>query len=380
MKILFVLENYYPHLGGLESVFRDLAEGLVRRGHDVLVVTHRLAGTARRERVGGVEIYRVACFDSRYWFTFLSVPAVLRFARQANIIHTTTYNGAPPAWLAARALGKPVIITVHEVLGHRWRMLYARPIVAWFHRIMERVILGMGYNIIAAVSESTARNARLLGCGNVKTIYNGLDYSFWDVGGKIHERNKIGYGMRKKLGLEEKHVGLFYGRPGVSKGVEVLIHAMPAIIHELPEFHLVAILSRDKAYQQRARQIRALAQELNVMGHITFLGPVPRTELPSYLLMVDEVIVPSLSEGFGFTVAEASAMGCVVVASNIDSISEVVSGKFVLFTPGSPVALAKAVLDAHNEKYQKKPLRKFELEENITSYLNAYQRMLEDDA
>ena len=27
MKILFVLENYLPHIGGVEIVFKNLAEG-----------------------------------------------------------------------------------------------------------------------------------------------------------------------------------------------------------------------------------------------------------------------------------------------------------------------------------------------------------------
>ena len=47
MKILFVLENYTPHIGGVEIVFKNLSEGLAKLGHDISIVTHRLKGTKR---------------------------------------------------------------------------------------------------------------------------------------------------------------------------------------------------------------------------------------------------------------------------------------------------------------------------------------------
>ena len=45
MKILFVIENYLPHIGGAEIVFKTLAEGLVKKGHSVDLITHRLKNT-----------------------------------------------------------------------------------------------------------------------------------------------------------------------------------------------------------------------------------------------------------------------------------------------------------------------------------------------
>ena len=34
MKILFVLDQYYPHVGGVETLFQNLAENLVKKGND----------------------------------------------------------------------------------------------------------------------------------------------------------------------------------------------------------------------------------------------------------------------------------------------------------------------------------------------------------
>ena len=102
MKILFIIENYLPHIGGVEVVFRNLAEGLVKRGHSATIITHRIKGTAEEETINGVKVKRINCLGSRYLFTFLSIPAALSAAKNVDIVHTTTFNGFFPAWVAAK--------------------------------------------------------------------------------------------------------------------------------------------------------------------------------------------------------------------------------------------------------------------------------------
>ncbi len=59
MKILFVSESYLPKLCGITSVTRYLAEGLVKKGHDVTVVTqtHYEKDTSY-DKINGVDIFR----------------------------------------------------------------------------------------------------------------------------------------------------------------------------------------------------------------------------------------------------------------------------------------------------------------------------------
>ena len=56
MHILFVCENYLPHYGGAEVVFKNLAEGFVKKGHDVSLVTHQIKGTKKFEKINGVKV------------------------------------------------------------------------------------------------------------------------------------------------------------------------------------------------------------------------------------------------------------------------------------------------------------------------------------
>jgi glycosyltransferase involved in cell wall biosynthesis len=113
-------------------------------------------------------------------------------------------------------------------------------------------------------------------------------------------------------------------------------------------------------------------QELGVERHITFHPPVPNNELPSYVRAADCVIAPSLCEGFGFAVAEASALEVTIVASNVDAIPELVSGKWILVEPGDPLALANGIIDAYHGRYIKTPVKRFPLEATIENYLKLY--------
>ncbi|MBS3119284.1 glycosyltransferase family 4 protein [Candidatus Woesearchaeota archaeon] len=375
MKILFVLENYIPLIGGVEALFRNLCEGLAAMGHDVTVVTHRAKGTKSYELINGVKVHRiwVPGFFSRHFFTFLAVPKAVRLAGKSDVIHTTTFNGGPAAWITGKLAGKKVLITVHEVWLGRWGELggYSLPGKA-FHEIAERLIYLLPFDAYAGVSGFTAKELVKTGVpsGKVHTVYNPVDYRHFRF--DRHARNRL----RKRLGLEGKFVVLGYGRPGLSKGFEHLVAAIPEIRKLVPDCHVVLILSRDPQYARRYRSLASRVKNSRARECTTMLEPVGYNELPGYLSMADCVVVPSLSEGFGYAVAEPCAVGTPVVASDVASIPEVASGKFLLVKAKDSPAIARGVLAVRKKKYRKAALRKFPLQKTIEGYLRIYRRLL----
>ena len=174
MRVLFVLEHYYPHIGGVEKLFQGLAEALAKEGHDVTVVTTRhRRGLPELQRLNGVKVIRLRVKD-RFGFTVLGIPAIVRLARRADVqfsdpyragrygaldlIHTTSYNAAVPAYIAARIRKKKILITFHEVWGPLWNKL---PFLDWWQRkayaAFERFILRFRFDKVIAVSDYTAR-------------------------------------------------------------------------------------------------------------------------------------------------------------------------------------------------------------------------------
>ncbi|MBI2140950.1 glycosyltransferase family 4 protein [Candidatus Woesearchaeota archaeon] len=389
MNILFVIENYLPHIGGVEVVFRNLAEGLVKRGHTATIITHRLKGTAAEETINGVKVKRVSCFGSRELFTFFSIPAAIASAKKADIVHTTTFNGFFPAWVAAKFARKPLIVTVHEVWVGKWREYTDfNPVKVFLHDMFERFLyLLPAVDKYVAVSNSTRQQLLRIGKKNAITIYNGVDYGHFNPkkysGEKIRKKYSLQNPNRAKarLGPVAKgdlgnYVLLVYGRPGTSKGIEHAITAMKDISQKIPNARMMLLLSRDKQYAKKYSQLMQLIKKLQLEGRIINVEPVAHSELPSYIKAADCVVVPSISEGFGYTAAEAAAMGKPIVASNTTSLPEVVSGKHILVEPNNSMEIADAVVGMFHGKCHRTKLRKFTIEENVRNYLSAYTGLL----
>jgi D-inositol-3-phosphate glycosyltransferase len=345
MKILFVLENYFPFIGGAEVLFKNLCEGLAARGHEVVVVTSRLPGTSPTEMLNNVKIVRVKTPGraSRYWFTFLAIPLAIRMSGWADIVHTTTYNAAFPAWLAARLRRKKCLITVLEIIGPMWKdMIGMNPVMAWLHRSLEGMVVSLPFARYVAISRYTADCLRKHGAdtSRIQVIYPGIDYTVFDP-------SKASRGAaREKLNISDRFLCLYYGRPGMSKGAEYLVAAVPLIIEKVKNSRLIMLLAHEPAAGYG--RIRALIDRMGLGGYVRLFDPVSREDLPSYLAAADCVVVPSLSEGFGFSAAEACAMGVPVVASNVASLPEVVSGSYVLVEPRNARAIALGVEAVYN--------------------------------
>ncbi len=371
MNILFVLENYFPHIGGVEVVFKNLAEGLAKQGNEITIITHQLKGTKKYEKINNVTIHRIPCFHSRYWFSFLSIPLTIKLSKKADIIHTTTYNAAVPARFASIITKTPAIITVHEVLGKMWQEFGNMSLLsAKIHQFLENIIMKLNFNHFISVSKSTeSRVLKKIKKSKSSVVYNGVDYEFFDP--KKYDGDKI----RKKLNLNNNYIYMFYGRPGISKGLEYLLKAVPKISKTLPNAKLLAIVSKDKAYKKRYDLMLNLIKELKIEENIILHDPVAFKEVPNYIKASDCVVIPSLSEGFGFTAAESCAMGKPIVASNTTSLPEVVSCQYILVKPKNPEEIANAVINIRNNKVCKTDKKIFRWSDTIDGYLKIYKQI-----
>lgn len=374
MRFLFVLENYLPHRGGAEIAFKNLTERLAKEGHHVDLVTHRLPRTAGFEQMNGVNIHRVRCFDSRYLFSFFSVPKIFRLAKDADIIQTTTFNGAPPAWLVGKLRRKPVILTVHEVWIGKWREVACfGPFQSTVHNFLEKCIYRLPFTRYACVSEHTRKDIIHVGIDEKKTvtIYNGLDYDFWDP------TRFDGALVRKKHNLNEKFVCFSWGRIGPSKGFEYAIKAMPAIREKVSNAVLLLMVSNTKTYPALFEKLKQTINEV-AQDSVVLIESVSYEKLGDYILAADCIIIPSLSEGFGYTAAESSAMEKPVVATNVGAIPEVISGNCMLVSPKDPEAIADGVVKAYEKKLGHTPLKRFDWETTVKAYVKLYEDVLKE--
>jgi D-inositol-3-phosphate glycosyltransferase len=374
MKILFVCENYIPHYGGAEVVFKNLAEGFVKRGHNVVLITQLLKNTKKFEILNGVKIYRINSFGSRYLFSFFSIPKILKFAKGSDVLQTTSFNGAPPAWIAGLLRGKKVIITVHELWIGKWASVTNfSKWKAWIHDILERMIYALPFDKYVCVSNSTKNDLLKFGVkeNKVEMVYNGMEYEFWDP--KKYTKNND---IRKRFDLQEKFVYFAWGRPGPSKGHEYLIKSVQLIKEQIPNSKLVLMLSTSPQYKQKYDQLLQLIDDLGLQNDIMVIPPVKHLELAKYLVAFDCAVVPSIAEGFGFNCAEAMTMGIPVVTSDAGSLPEIVSGKHLVFKSKNIVDLAKKVVKISKKEWDETSLKRFEWSEGVSRYLEIYEGLM----
>jgi glycosyltransferase involved in cell wall biosynthesis len=370
--VLFVLEYFHPAIGGVETLFSQLAVALATRGYEVSVLTLSLPGTPTREVYRGVEIHRVRAprWASRYLFTLWAVPGALRLARRADLVHTTTYNAAIPAWIAARCRRKPCAITVHEVFAEQWNSLRGIPLMLGYgYRLFEWCILRLPFGRYVCVSEFTRqRLTQSMGVPLARTavVYPALDYDFWQPS---RHRPRA---LRDEWQLpRDTFLYLYFGRPGVSKGLEYLIEAVRRIRREVPGSRFVLLLGRNP--EKRYRHVLREITRLGLGGHAIVLESVPRDELPGYLLAADCVVVPSVSEGFGYAAAEAATLGCRVVATGGHAVQEILEGHVRLVPPRDPGALADAIVTvARTRPPVRRPPARFDLDAHTARVTAVY--------
>lgn len=369
MNILFVSEFYFPHIGGVELVIQRIAEEVARRGHRATVVTTRLPGTPGFEEMNGVSIYRVHCprFGRRYFFTFLSPLRLRTLVGSADVVHTTTYTGAPAALMCAKLFKKPCLITVQGVSGNLWRLIVGKGPIAWIPRIGEHFILTLPFDVCVCVSEATRFELAKLGVDLGKTcvIYNGIDHDLFSP--RLGTRSEI----RSRMGVDNtQFLYLYYGRPNVVKGLRYLLEAVETISERIPGSKAVIITSKDS--HASLRSVRREIEKLKIGDRVMMLDAIERTMLPHYIAAADCVVVPSLTEGFGLTAAESCSVGVPVVATTAGSLPEVVSGRFVLVKPGSAFAIAEGVEMVSKNQCRSSPPKEFRWNRAVDEYIRVY--------
>ena len=374
MRICFIIEFYPPHIGGGETLFKTLAEGLAEHGHQCDVITCRLPGTKKYEVKNGVKIHRVSVprFADRYWFTFLAVYKSIIISHDADIIHTMTYNGAFPAWLASKVNKKRIVMIAHEVLGKKWYKFGFGRLAATMYRFFEWFVLFLKYDAYMCNSKNTMKLLENWGIPIEKLhlTYPGIDYKLFDYR-KEEKRHKL----RERLGVKDNvFLYMYHGRPGMIKGVEYLVRAVPEIKKQIQNSKLLLVLAKKPAvkYQEIIEIIRK--KNLDVI----LIDPLPHEELPYYIAASDCVVVPSLNEGFGFTCVEACTMKKPVVATNVGSLPEVIFGRHVLVLPKSPEELARGVISIYKGEYNETDEKRYEWEAFIKKHMIVYMKLLEN--
>lgn len=361
-RILFILENYYPNIGGVETLFKTLAESLAEKGFQVQVLTNRFnKDLPKREWRGDVEIVRLS-LGNRYLFTFLAGFMAIKYARHNDIIHTTSYNAALPAFIAGFWTGKKTLITFHEVWGRLWFSLpFMNRAALFLHYCFEQFILRLPFKKFIAVSKFTKESLMKAGipADKIEHIYNGIQYSEFQA-----------------FPVEQSKTYRFcyFGRLGISKGLDIILEAISIAKSLGLEFEFLLILPRSPA--NFLNKIKGIISQYQIEERIIIKHELDFKDLKLEVLRSNAVVVPSYSEGFCYTAVESLALGTPVISSGKGALKEVVAGRYLEMEEHNADALATCMSKAINNEWRNTPEKQFPLDECIASYIKLYDGLI----
>ena len=162
------------------------------------------------------------------------------------------------------------------------------------------------------------------------------------------------------------------------KGQKYLIQAMPLVLHDVPDAHLI-ILGEGELRPALERQMR----ELHLEKHI--LLPGFRSDVLQLMKTADLFAMSSVTEGLGSTVLDAMAMKLAVVGTRAGGIPEAIAHGVtgLLVAPGHPEELAAAIVSLLKDPARRAQMgaaglarvsEQFGVGQMLQGTLNAYER------
>lgn len=199
-------------------------------------------------------------------------------------------------------------------------------------------------NHVFTICEGLRRDivGRGIAAEKVTVIPNAVDIEGFPLGGAADPA------LKSRLGLDGATVIGFIGSFYAYEGLDLLLDALPALLHARPE---VRVLLVGGGPQEAA--LKAQAQSLGLGDKVVFTGRVPHADVNRYYDLVDLLAYPRHSMRLTELVTplkplEAMAQGHLFVASDVGGHRELVRNGETgfLFKAGRADALSQAVLEA----------------------------------
>jgi glycosyltransferase involved in cell wall biosynthesis len=365
-KVLMLVENNFP----ADTRVRNEAATLVANGYQVSIIALRDPGERARERVAGVEVYRiprltifgklpdsqprgvrrvlhkgrvVLGYLTEYgYFTAacLGLSLYILVTRGFDVVHA--HN--PPDTLVAVAavhklLGRKSVFDHHDLSPELYLSRYrttSEGFVTRALRILEKLSVKCA-DVVIATNESyrvTDINRNGAAPERVFIVRNGPDAN----------RVRLTW-PDERLRSMNKKILIYVGAMNPQDGVEHLLVALGHLLRDLKrsDFYCVLIGSGDSL-----ASLRVQATSLGLEKHVEFTGFIPDEDLVRYLSTADICLDPNPSSPLNdvstwIKVMEYMALGKPIVSFDLKETRVSAGDAAVYVTPNDEPEFASAI-------------------------------------
>lgn len=301
MYIAYICPRYYPYVGGIEYVVKSMAERLVKRGHNIIVITGESSiSKPVKEHINGVKVIRIPTFapGNAYYIPKKYKTLYTALMRHFDIVHTHS----------AHAIISIMPLIIKQKRRPQWKLVMTLHFSTLGYTTTRRIIWKVYWK---------------------KFLSKKLMYADLIHATSIIERKYI-----KKyfphitkepiiipVGLEEDVLSytwkgknsdylLYSGRIEKYKNIDLAIKAVRLIIDQGYDIKL-AIHGSGSYYNQ----LKKLVKKLRLNKYVSIKSPMPRVKYLDSLSKARAAISLSSAENFNIFLAEAYTIGVPIIAT-----------------------------------------------------------------
>jgi alpha-1,3-mannosyltransferase len=301
MRILHVVRQFAPAVGGLESYVRSMVTRQQAQGHECEVLTlnkvfHGDAGTLpSSDVIDGIKIKRVGFVGFRRFFLPLVSPA---YFSKFDIIHVHNTDVFYD-YVAALSffIKTPIFATTHG---------------GFFHTTNFSLIKKLYFNTITRFSSSRYHTLCAIS-GNDFKNFQGVNDNI------VMQPNAI-----EPMGdfISEGSDFVYLGRLAKHKKVDLLIETHARLVKNhgsTAKLHIIG-----PAWDVSLEELSALANRLGIAERVVLHGVMAPSAMPDVLKQCGYFVSASTYEGFGMSMLEAMSVGLIPFVQPNEAFKELI--------------------------------------------------------
>ena len=300
LKILHVVRQYAPSIGGLEIYVRNLCRNQAAAGHECAILTldkifHGHEGVLPKEEViEGIPVRRVSFAGRRRFF----IPFVSPFYfRRFDLVHVhNTDMFYDYAGLACAILRVPAFATTHGGFFHTDDFSAVKKI--YFNTVTR--VSSLFYKTMFAISE------------NDLNIFRGLNKNVIFVPNAVEPLDDV---------LHDDPDFIYIGRLAQNKNIPGLLAVFAAMKTRgaAGRLHIVG-----PDWDVRRGELATIASALSIEKEVLFHGALKPADLRAVLPSCGFFMSASIYEGFGMSMLEAMGAGLIPLVHENAAFAELV--------------------------------------------------------
>lgn len=305
MKVLHVVRQFKPSIGGMENFVDSLTIHLKKLGieSDILTLDKEFSTGDRLPAFScenGIKVIRIPYVGSRKYPVALSS---ITYLSDYDLIHIHAVDFFIDYFAMLKAFHKkPIVLSTHGGFFHTKTFAQFKKI---YFQTVTRFSLHQA-NRIVACSNNDYDLFYPIGKRKVQLIENGIDFeTFHSVVDSEKKKNKF----------------IFIGRFSNNKRIDKLLRLFALLKEDQPDISL-SIVGKD--YDHLKNTFHKLIKDYQLERHVIIKESLSKEELLKEVGTSEYFISASEYEGFGMSTLEAMSAGAIPILNNIPSFSKMI--------------------------------------------------------